>query len=184
MIFYTQKFSFAFRLPSSVTTGSNNLNPIGNNDSDLLKLTHAEEVILRVENGEIDIFIDSEKTTFHLGKKKIELKEGMKLLSRNKIKIQLEGKGKQQKLRKYIRDQIIEQTSYLYGILQSPGYAEALEVSKGAAGVLGENHVVGGIKIKSIKKNKITINYKYYFTKVFQRIFSEHLLKGEEFKKR
>ena len=166
---------WAFRLPTSVTTGPDKKNPIGNNDSESFKLTHAEEAILRVENGEIDIYLDSKKVTFHLGKKKIKLKKGMKLLSRNKIKIKFEGKKKDQKLRAFIRNQIIEQTSYLYGILQSPGYSEALDIRKGAAGVLGENHVVGGIGIKSVNTEKITVHYKYYFTKA---LISKDILKN------
>jgi hypothetical protein len=128
-----------------------------------MNLTQAEEVILRVENGEIDIYLDDKTFSFYLNKKKIKLKKGMKLYSRNKIKIKNDGKT--QRLRKYVRDQIIEQTSYLYGLLQSPGYAEALEVKKGGTGVLGENHVVGGIKIKEVQKGKIIVGYKYYYTK-------------------
>ncbi len=166
---------WAFRLPASVTTGPDKKSPIGNNDADLLKLTHAEEVILRIENGEIDVYLDLKKVNFLLGKEKIKLKKGMKLLSRNKIKIQFKGKKKAQKLRAFIRGQIIEQTSYLYGILQSPGYSEALDVKKGAAGVLGENHIVGGITIKGVESKKLIVGYKYYFTKA---LISKDILKN------
>lgn len=114
------------------------------------KVSHtAIEVIFEIKNGEIDLDVG----TYH----------GLipnETIQWNDKRVVPLSDGSQTNLRGFIRDQIIEQMSYLYGIFQSPTLT-AMMGATGGVGTPGESHYVANILVKKTSQYKSTIIYYY-----------------------
>lgn len=108
---------------------------------------HAVQTKLTIKDGLI--YIDGIKVK--------GLSEGEVLTAKSTYSVKVDGETFD--LRSVVRNEIIEQTSYLYGVLQSEPLAQKLRLNSGL-GIMGESQTIKDITVSKIEGSRIYFSYK------------------------